>query len=512
MALFDLVYLPYAWTVATAFLALLGWTLRSRLSQPKLPYPPGPPARSMISGNLADLPAKYAWHTYIEWGKKYGDIIHYRTFNKHTIVLNSYKDIVELLDKRSSIYADRPRLPMMDLMGLTDFNTGIMGYGPKWKFHRRILQQYFRADASLRYRAKQTRKVNDYLNSLLDTPDKFKHHIQTLAGAVIMTIMYDHDVAPTNDFFVDLAERHTVLLSTGIFPRSSLFQAFSILRFVPAWFPGAGFKRLCLESRKVAFDMRDIPMAAVQKQMKDGKTPDCVTANFLETCKSKEEFDAISGMASGAYGGRTMASLETFFQAITMYPEVQRRAQKEIDEVVGSKRLINYDDWSSLPYVEALLREVMRWRPVAPLSLAHSTTADDVYKGYYIPKETMILTNLWAIAHDLRRYSEPERFNPSRFIDENGRLNNDDVAYVFGFGRRICPGRHVASATIWLAMATVLQLFNIQKKKDSSGKEIEVDGGYTDAFAIEPLPFECTILPRSTESRQIISEAMAKAY
>lgn len=81
-----------------------------------------------------------------------------------------------------------------------------------------------------------------------------------------------------------------------------------------------------------------------------------------------------------------MASLETFFQAITMYPEVQRRAQKEIDEVVGSKRLINYDDWSSLPYVEALLREVMRWRPIAPLSLAHSTTTDDVYKGYYIAK------------------------------------------------------------------------------------------------------------------------------
>jgi len=81
-----------------------------------------------------------------------------------------------------------------------------------------------------------------------------------------------------------------------------------------------------------------------------------------------------------------MASVETFFQAMAMYPEVQRRAQKEIDEVVGSKRLVNYDDWSSLPYVEALLREVLRWRPVAPLSLPHSTTTDDVYKGYYIPK------------------------------------------------------------------------------------------------------------------------------
>ena len=133
MTLFDLFYLPYTWTVATVFLAVLGWTLRLRLSKSSLPYPPGPPARSMISGSLADLPAKYAWHTYIEWGKTYGmnlllllrnylstdvypgDIIHYRVFNKHTIVLNSYEDVAELLDNRSSIYADRPRLPVMVL-------------------------------------------------------------------------------------------------------------------------------------------------------------------------------------------------------------------------------------------------------------------------------------------------------------------------------------------------------------------------------------------------------------
>jgi len=89
----------------------------------------------------------------------------------------------------------------------------------------------------------------------------------SLAGAVIMTIVYGHDVAPTNDFFVDLAERHSSLLSIGMFPRSSMFQAFPILRFVPAWFPGAGFKKFCLESRKVAFEMRDIPMTVVQGQI-----------------------------------------------------------------------------------------------------------------------------------------------------------------------------------------------------------------------------------------------------
>lgn len=71
---------------------------------------------------------------------------------------------------------------------------------------------------------------------------------------------------------------------------------------------------------------------------------------------------------------------------MTLHPDVLSRAQKDIDAVIGSERLITYDDRASLPYIEALYRETLRWRPVAPLSVAHATTSDDIYKGYYIPK------------------------------------------------------------------------------------------------------------------------------
>ena len=75
-----------------------------------------------------------------------------------------------------------------------------------------------------------------------------------------------------------------------------------------------------------------------------------------------------------------------FFQAILLYPDVQRKAKQEIDTVIGSERLITFDDQSSLPYIEALCREVLRWKQVLPLSVAHASTLDDMYKGYYIPK------------------------------------------------------------------------------------------------------------------------------
>lgn len=76
------------------------------------------------------------------------------------------------------------------------------------------------------------------------------------------------------------------------------------------------------------------------------------------------------------------------------HPHIQQKAQREIDNIVGPQRLPDFDDRPSLPYVEALYREVMRWRPVLPLSIAHSTTDDDIYKGYFIPKGSNTKTHM----------------------------------------------------------------------------------------------------------------------
>ena len=89
-----------------------------------------------------------------------------------------------------------------------------------------------------------------------------------LGGAVILSVMYAHDVAPKDDYLVYLADTSATQLTENIFPNSTLFFAFpGIFRHIPTWFQGAGFKRLALEARKVAYKMRDLPLAAVQKQM-----------------------------------------------------------------------------------------------------------------------------------------------------------------------------------------------------------------------------------------------------
>jgi len=191
---------------------------------------------------------------------------------------------------------------------------------------------------------------------------------------------------------------------------------------------------------------------------------------------------------------------------MALHPDIQKRAQNEIDSIVGTQRLPESGDRPSLPFVEAVYREVKRWRPVLPLGVAHATSEDDIYEGYFIPKGTTVFSNIWAMTRDESVYTDPERFNPDRFFTE-GKLNNDDIGVIFGFGRRICPGRHSTDWTVWGAIVSVLWAFNIAKAKDETGKEIELDVAYSDGFISHPLDFACSITPRSETAKNLVHAA-----
>ncbi|KAF9480794.1 cytochrome P450 [Pholiota conissans] len=163
-------------SIAIVYKAFLRWKFPLR----NLPYPPGPPERSFFAGNAADLPATKSWLTYTKLAKKYGmyNVLHFRTYQQHTIVVNSYEANVEFFEKRSNIYSDRPDIPMVNMMGW-GFNAGFMRYGAEWRAHRRIYNQVFKPEASLSYRPIQTRKNCDLLHSLLNTPEDFMTHYRT---------------------------------------------------------------------------------------------------------------------------------------------------------------------------------------------------------------------------------------------------------------------------------------------------------------------------------------------
>jgi len=172
--------------------------------------------------------------------------------------------------------------------------------------------------------------------------------------------------------------------------------------------------------------------------------------------------------------------------AMIAHPEVQKRAQAELDTVVGRSRVPTFSDAPSLPYVQAIVREVLRWRPPVPIAIPHRTTKDDWYDGMFIPKGTICIPNLWQCHHDPAAYGDDAAdFNPDRFLDPGGQTiagpaeGRGEGHNAYGFGKRACLGNHVANDTLFISIATLLWAMNFENVRDQQGKEVPLN---TNAF------------------------------
>lgn len=189
---------------------------------------------------------------------------------------------------------------------------------------------------------------------------------------------------------------------------------------------------------------------------------------------------------------------------MTLHPEIQKRAQEEIDLVVGASRLPSFADRPSLSYIDALVKEVYRWHPVVPMGFPHVASSDDIYEGMFIPKGAILIPNIWLFAHDECNYKDPQIFNPERFLGETPEM--DPNSLIFGFGKRICPGKDFADESVFLTIAMTLAVFDIRKAKDKRGDAIEPISSFQPGILSRPLAFSCDISPRSNEAARLIRE------
>ncbi|KAF5324095.1 hypothetical protein D9619_011207 [Psilocybe cf. subviscida] len=182
-----------------------------------------------------------------------------------------------------------------------------------------------------------------------------------------------------------------------------------------------------------------------------------------------------AGALVGAASETTVSIISSCILGLLQNPSNIIRAQAELDKVIPPGYLPDFDHESKLPFITAFVYEAQRWRDIVPLGISHKTSQDDVYKGYHIPAGTMVMANMWAMLHDETAYPDPFSFNPSRFM--KGDVLDEDVRNpghaCWGFGRRMCPGRHVAYSAIWIAIASILFCFDIQKARDEQGRIIE---------------------------------------
>lgn len=197
-----------------------------------------------------------------------------------------------------------------------------------------------------------------------------------------------------------------------------------------------------------------------------------------------------------------------------LYPEVQRAAQKQIDDIVGSSRMPTMDDMPRIPIVRMLMKETLRWMPTTILgAVPHAATNADTYKGYTIPAGAGVMNNVWTINNHPNRAPNGRKFDPTRYKDDHLGLydsaSNPDGTkrdmFTFGAGRRICPGMHVAERSLLLGIARILWAFNIEPAADDKGSPIIPDPDeLTQGFVCMPVEYPAKISPRSKERADLV--------
>ncbi|KAG2065218.1 cytochrome P450 [Suillus decipiens] len=493
----------------TVLLLLVLYRWSSSRKSAGLSLPPGPRSLPFI-GNIADIDTVRPWRTYSQWKEKYGPIVSCRLISQTVIIINSEKIARQLLDQRSAIYSDRPAGPVPKLFGI-EFITAFLPYGDTLRLHRRLFHQALHSDAADSYRDLYLEKARRLLSNILDSPEAFEKHLFLYTASIIMSLTYGHDKVSWDALPIKSVAELVELINVGLPPeRSAILTAFPILTRLPAWFPGASFQRIAQRTRNLALKSLNEPFEYVKGNMAAGNAPKSMVSDLLSKMDDEKKAfpeQAVKEIALTVFvaGFDTSAStLSTFILAMVLHPEAQRLAQQEIDSVVGVDRLPDFYDRPSLKYVEAVFREVIRWHIVAPLGLPHATSSDDVYGGYFIPKGSLILPNIWDMSRE--GHDDPDIFRPERHFASDGTLLPDTITAkpMWGFGRRGCPGRFIAEAATWSAVVHLLAAFRIAKAKDKSGKEIEVKEEFTSGVVCRPVPFQCSFILRSTDREKAI--------
>lgn len=188
-----------------------------------------------------------------------------------------------------------------------------------------------------------------------------------------------------------------------------------------------------------------------------------------------------------------------------LHPHVAKKAQEELDRVLGKGKFPEFSDRNDIKYIECIMKECLRWRPPLPLGIVHTSTRSSELCGMLIPEKTLVMPNIWHMMHDDRHYRSPDIFDPDRFEAHHPFPPKvDPREAVFGFGRRICPGRYFAEASLWMAMSSILVAFDILPELGPDGSEILPPDSFSSGLTSEPLQFKCRFIPRSDEIRQLI--------
>ncbi|KAM6994788.1 steroid 21-hydroxylase isoform 1-T1 [Tautogolabrus adspersus] len=395
--------------------------------------------------------------------QRYGNIYRLKCGNTTMVVLNSSELIREALVKKWSDFAGRPASYTADIVSGGGRTISLGDYNEEWRAHRRLVHSALQRccqqslHSVIERQALHLRKVLlQYQGTAVDLSEDFT----VAASNVITTLAFGKEYDKSS---LELQELHSCLNEIVALWGSSWISAldsFPLLRKLP----NPVFARLLKEvARRDSIIRKHLNIYMMQ----DKKDEDAITASLLQG------LDAHQNKENGALltdvhvhmatvdlligGTETTAAWLNWTVAYLLHrPEVQTKVYEELCTVLEG-RYPQYSDRHRLPVLCSLISEVLRLRPVAPLAVPHRAIRDSSIAGYFIPKNTIIIPNLFGAHHDPAVWADPHSFKPERFLEGGG--GSTRALIPFGGGARLCLGESVAKMELFLFTAYLLRDF-----------------------------------------------------
>ncbi|KAI0353717.1 cytochrome P450 [Trametes cingulata] len=523
-ALLLLLLLLLLWRLANA------WRRRAHL-------PPGPANGPALRTKLRRTPHE----VFRRWSAQYhSGVVSLGILWKRIVVVNAFPAADALLNKRSAAFSDRPdrvaaylsvRSPSpsspsrsfpVSSFSSCDYDRGMafISQGPRFKAMRSLYHHALNAHAMSAQTAYFERAALGFLQPLLEKPvDLFRHihafYTKTVLDWTLGDGAYeqaDGDLARLSE---SIGENSTYMLATST---QLWVEIFPPLRYLPVWMVGPKTASILRRFKSELDALMERTDEHIRHSLEKGAPLSFLSRIYSQPLSPEEKNIALYASASLTTAGfHTLISLTiSFFLAMLKYPDVQRKAQEEIDRVVGRTRLPSAADRAALPYTEALIMEVMRWVPPVALT-SRALGQDEWYEDMLFPRGSTVVTNLWAMMRDKARFPNPDEFRPERFlvtskVDGTVRIDADAVRYVrhvvFGFGRRVCPGRFYAEALLWTTLSGVLATTRISQPPDTPFVMPEI----IDGTIIRYEEFPYVLEERFEGAAELVRAAAAEAH
>ncbi|KAJ5133076.1 hypothetical protein N7448_001895 [Penicillium atrosanguineum] len=484
--------------------------------------PPGPPTLPVV-GNLHLLPSKDVHVKFKEWADKYGEIYSVMLGNQRMVVLNSPRVVKDLIDQRSNNYSSRPEMYVGQTLISGGYRLVLMQYDEGWRLARKMIHNLLNIKTAVEYIPYQELELRQMLADMIKRPNKYHDHVRRYSTSLVTSMTFgwrslafnDPDVKQIYEGFEEFAVASQV--------SASMLDYFPILRNLPDSINPSKKKGKQLHKEEIA--LYKSYMLKVKERIAKG----IASKSFCEDMfKSQEKVgfsddwaSYVSGTLLEAGSDTTASIFLSFAVAMINFPEVQKKAQEEIDRVIGPNTLPTMADEPSLQYIRGVVKESLRFLPSSILGIVpHATTNEDTYKGYTFPEKTGMMINVWALNNDPERYPNPRNFDPDRYKNDFLRAQesasqNDPYKrdhFTFGAGRRVCPGLNIAERSLFLGITFILWAFTFEHDLDENGNKIPVSTeAVTQGIVCRPTPFAYRLVERDHERTKRVLKAWDNA-